>query len=88
VILQQTAGIAMDRENVGGNMSGQQSSYVSRGGMTFNNKLLDSTASTSPTWRRPAVTDVLRLRRFEETDGQHRRRRRHAADRRASASTW
>src|SRR5207244_3995730 len=38
VILQQTAGIAMDRENVGGNMSGQQSSYVSRGGMTFNNK--------------------------------------------------
>src|SRR5947207_7625338 len=38
VILQQTAGIAMDRENVGGNMSGQQSSYVSRGAMTFNNK--------------------------------------------------
>ena len=38
VILQQTAGIAMDRENVGGNMSGQQSSYVSRGAMTINNK--------------------------------------------------
>src|SRR6185369_8019124 len=38
VILQQTAGIAMDRENVGGNMSGQQSSFVSRGGMTLNNK--------------------------------------------------
>ena len=38
VILQQTAGIAMDRENIGGNMSGQQSNYVSRGGMTFNNK--------------------------------------------------
>ena len=32
VILQQTAGIAMDRENIGGNMSGQQSNYVSRGG--------------------------------------------------------
>jgi hypothetical protein len=31
VILQQTAGIAMDRENIGGNQSGQQSSYVSRG---------------------------------------------------------
>src|SRR6185295_8089553 len=28
VILQQTSGIAMDRENVGGNMSGQQSNYV------------------------------------------------------------
>jgi hypothetical protein len=38
VILQQTAGVAMDRENVGGNMSGQQSNYVSRGSNTFNNK--------------------------------------------------
>lgn len=38
VILQQTAGIAMDRENVGGNQSGQQSNYVSRGGNPFNNK--------------------------------------------------
>jgi hypothetical protein len=38
VILQQTAGIAMDRENIGGNMSGQQSNYMSRGGSTFNNK--------------------------------------------------
>jgi hypothetical protein len=38
VILQQTAGIAMDRENVGGNMSGQQSNYISRGGNPTNNK--------------------------------------------------
>src|SRR3954466_201500 len=38
VILQQTAGVAMDRENIGGNMSGQQSNYVSRGGNPFNNK--------------------------------------------------
>ena len=38
VILQQTAGIAMDRENIGGNMSGQQSNYVSRGGAPMNNK--------------------------------------------------
>jgi hypothetical protein len=38
VILQQTAGIAMDRENVGGNMSGQQSNNVSRGGNPTNNK--------------------------------------------------
>ena len=38
VILQQTAGIAMDRENIGGNMSGQQSGYVSRGSAGFNNK--------------------------------------------------
>jgi hypothetical protein len=38
VILQQTAGISMDRENIGGNMSGQQSNYVSRGGTPTNNK--------------------------------------------------
>src|SRR3954469_23010596 len=38
VILQQTAGIAMDRENVGGSQSGQQSNYISRGGNTTNNK--------------------------------------------------
>jgi hypothetical protein len=38
VILQQTAGVAMDRENIGGNMSGQQSNYTSRGAFTFNNK--------------------------------------------------
>jgi Carboxypeptidase regulatory-like domain len=38
VILQQTAGIAMDRENVGGNMSGQQSNYISRGANPTNNK--------------------------------------------------
>jgi Carboxypeptidase regulatory-like domain/TonB-dependent Receptor Plug Domain len=38
VILQQTAGIAMDRENIGGNMSGQQSNYASRGASQFNNK--------------------------------------------------
>ncbi len=31
VILQQSAGIAMDRENIGGNMSGQQSNFVARG---------------------------------------------------------
>ena len=40
VILQQTAGIAMDRENIGGNMSGQQSNYVSRGGNPASNKWL------------------------------------------------
>src|SRR4051794_23703496 len=38
VILQQTAGIAMDRENIGGNMSGQQSNFVSRGASPANTK--------------------------------------------------
>src|SRR3954467_781720 len=58
VILQQTAGIASDRENIGGNMSGQQSNYISRGGNTTNNKWsLDgvditdmSAAGASPTY--------------------------------------
>src|SRR5262245_48473033 len=31
VIIQQSAGIVMDRENIGGNMSGQQSNFVARG---------------------------------------------------------
>lgn len=31
VILQQSPGVAMDRENIGGNMSGQQSGYIARG---------------------------------------------------------
>jgi hypothetical protein len=38
VVLQQTAGIVMDRENIGGNMSGQQSNYVSRGANPSNSK--------------------------------------------------
>jgi len=38
VILQQTAGISMDRENIGGNQSGQQSGFVSRGAAGFNAK--------------------------------------------------
>ncbi len=38
VMLQRTAGIAMDRENIGGSQSGQQSSYISRGSSTGNNK--------------------------------------------------
>src|SRR5207253_6846746 len=38
VILQQTTGIAMDRENIGGNMSGQQSNFVSRGANPTNTK--------------------------------------------------
>ncbi|HEX3644027.1 MAG TPA: carboxypeptidase-like regulatory domain-containing protein, partial [Vicinamibacterales bacterium] len=38
VILQQTAGLAMDRENIGGNQGGQQSGFVSRGAAGFNAK--------------------------------------------------
>jgi hypothetical protein len=37
VMLEQTAGITMDRANVGGTQSGQQSNYVSRGANQTNN---------------------------------------------------
>ena len=38
VMLERTPGIFMDRANVGGNQSGQQSGYISRGASTTNNK--------------------------------------------------
>ncbi len=38
VILQQSAGIVMDRENIGGNMSGQQSNFIARGASTSQQK--------------------------------------------------
>jgi len=38
VILQQSAGIVMDRENIGGNMSGQQSNFIARGASTTQQK--------------------------------------------------
>lgn len=47
VILQQTAGIAVDRENIGGNQSGQQSGYVSRGSTDNTNWNLDGMVITS-----------------------------------------
>ena len=38
VILQQSAGIVMDRENIGGNQSGQQSNFIARGAATSQQK--------------------------------------------------
>ena len=38
VMLERTPGIVMDRVNVGGNQSGQQSNYISRGDSTTNSK--------------------------------------------------
>jgi hypothetical protein len=38
VILEQTPGITMDRANVGGSQSGQQSGYISRGNTSTHNK--------------------------------------------------
>ena len=78
VILQQTAGIAMDRENIGGNMSGQQSNYMSRGANPTNNKWsLDGSHHRHVGDGR--VAELLRLRRVPGDHDLHRRRRRHEA---------
>ena len=47
VILQQTTGVAVDRENIGGNQSGQQSGYVARGSTSNTNWNLDGMVVTS-----------------------------------------
>jgi hypothetical protein len=52
-MLERAPGIAMDRVNVGGTQSGQQSGYVSRGSGSATTSGR-STASTSPTCRRRA----------------------------------
>ena len=82
VILQQTAGIAMDRENIGGNMSGQQSNYVSRGGEPDQQQVVARRRRHHRHVRDRRVAELLRLRRVPGNDDQHRRRGRHAADRR------
>ena len=47
VILQQTPGILVDTENVGGSSSGQQSGMSGRGGMTWNTQwILDGVSTT------------------------------------------
>jgi hypothetical protein len=72
VILQQTAGIAMDRENIGGNMSGQQSNYVSRGGSPTNNKWsLDGidTTDMSATGASPTYYDFDAFQEMTITTG-------------------
>jgi hypothetical protein len=72
VILQQTAGIAMDRENIGGNMSGQQSNYISRGANTTNNKwVLDGVDTTdmSATGASPSYYDFDAFQEMTITTG-------------------
>ena len=82
VILQQTAGIAMDRENIGGNMSGQQSNYVSRGAQPDQQQVVARRRRHHRHVGDRRVAELLRLRRVRGDDDQHRRRRRDAADRR------
>jgi len=50
VILQMAPSVIMDRENIGGAESGQQSTYVSRGSTTYNNNVwaMDGIVITDP----------------------------------------
>lgn len=72
VILERTPGITMDRSNVGGSQSGQQSSYISRGAATRNNKWsIDGVDITdmSATGASPIYYDFDMLEEMQITTG-------------------
>jgi hypothetical protein len=72
VMLERTPGITMDRVNVGGNQSGQQSGYVSRGASTGNNKWsVDGVDITdmSATGASPIYYDFDMLQEMQVTTG-------------------
>ena len=72
VMLEKTPGIVMDRANVGGNQSGQQSNYISRGASTGNNKWsIDGVDITdmSATGSSPSYYDFDMLEEMQVTTG-------------------
>jgi Carboxypeptidase regulatory-like domain/TonB-dependent Receptor Plug Domain len=72
VMLQRVPNIAMDRVNVGGSQSGQQSGYISRGGTTTNNKWsLDGVDITdmSATGASPMYYDFDMMQEMQVTTG-------------------
>lgn len=72
VMLEKTPGIVMDRANVGGNQSGQQSGYISRGASTGNNKWsIDGVDVTdmSATGSSPSYYDFDMLEEMQVTTG-------------------
>jgi hypothetical protein len=72
VMLERTPGITMDRVNVGGNQSGQQSGYISRGSSTGNNKWsIDGVDITdmSATGASPIYYDFDMLQEMQVTTG-------------------
>src|SRR4030095_8308421 len=72
VMLERTPGIIMDRANVGGNQSGQQSGYISRGASIGNNKWfidgIDITDMTA-TGASPIYYDFDMLEEMQVTTG-------------------
>ena len=72
VMLERTPGITMDRANIGGTQSGQQSGYVSRGAGTFQNKWsIDGVDITdmSATGASPIYYDFDMLEEMQVTTG-------------------
>ena len=72
VMLERTPGIVMDRANVGGNQSGQQSNYISRGATIGNNKWsIDGVDITdmSATGSSPIYYDFDMLEEMQVTTG-------------------
>lgn len=72
VMLERTPGIFMDRANVGGNQSGQQSNYISRGATGTNNKWsIDGVDITdmSATGASPIYYDFDMLQEMQVTTG-------------------
>ncbi|MEO8680526.1 MAG: carboxypeptidase regulatory-like domain-containing protein [Vicinamibacterales bacterium] len=72
VMLEKTPGIAMDRANVGGSQSGQQSGYISRGSSSGNNKWsIDGVDITdmSATGASPIYYDFDMLEEMQVTTG-------------------
>ena len=72
VMLEKTPGITMDRANVGGSQSGQQSGYISRGSSTGNNKWsIDGVDVTdmSATGSSPMYYDFDMLEEMQVTTG-------------------
>ena len=72
VMLERTPGITMDRVNVGGSQSGQQSGYISRGSSTGNNKWsIDGVDITdmSATGASPIYYDFDMLEEMQVTTG-------------------
>ena len=72
VMLEKTPGIIMDRANVGGNQSGQQAGYISRGASTGNNKWsIDGVDITdmSATGSSPIYYDFDMLEEMQVTTG-------------------
>ena len=82
VMLEQTPGITMDRANVGGSQSGQQSGYISRGVQHRQQQVVDRRRRHHRHVGHRRLADLLRLRHARRDAGDHGRRGRVAADRR------